>query len=107
MTAHVNTKSRRVGLPAEAVICRGSELAYDALRRASLRALFHTGLTVSQVARYFAINPVQVQMLNVRSPTDSTRRLSGGSAGGRVTRSAKRACRTSLGAAEGPLRPAR
>jgi hypothetical protein len=43
-------------------------------------------------------------MLNVRSPTDSTRRLNGGSAGGRVTRSAKRACRTSLGAARGPLR---
>jgi hypothetical protein len=43
-------------------------------------------------------------MLNVRSPTDSTPRLGGGSAGGRVTRSAKRACRTSLGAAGGPLR---
>jgi hypothetical protein len=28
MTAHVNTKSRRVGLPAKAVICRGSELTY-------------------------------------------------------------------------------
>jgi hypothetical protein len=28
MTADVNTKSRRVGLPAEAVICRGSELTY-------------------------------------------------------------------------------
>ena len=28
MTAHLNTKSRRVGLPAEAVIFRGSELAY-------------------------------------------------------------------------------
>jgi hypothetical protein len=43
-------------------------------------------------------------MLNVRSPTDSTRRLSGGGTGGRVTRSAQRACRTSLGAAGGPLR---
>jgi hypothetical protein len=43
-------------------------------------------------------------MLNVRSPTDSTPRLSSGGAGGRVTRSAKRACRTSLGAAEGPVR---
>jgi hypothetical protein len=70
-------------LSAEAVICRGSELTYRS--RITLRALFHKGLTVSQVARYFAINPVEVQMLNVRSPTDSTRRLSGGSAGGRVT----------------------
>ena len=104
MTAHVSTKSRRVGLPAEAVICRGSELTY---RSRITSGALHTRLTVSQVARYFAINPVEVQMLNVRSPTDSTRRLSGGSAGGRVIRSAKRACRTSLGAAEGPLRPAR
>ena len=30
MTAHVSTKSRRVGLPAEAVICQASELTYDA-----------------------------------------------------------------------------
>jgi hypothetical protein len=30
MTAHVSTKSRRVGLPAEAVICLASELTYDA-----------------------------------------------------------------------------
>jgi hypothetical protein len=103
MTADVNTKSRRVGLPAEAVICRGSELTYRP--RITSGALSHgargfAGRGISQSIR-------EVQMLNVRSPTDSTRRLSGGSAGERVTRSAKRACRTSLGAAEGPLRPAR
>jgi hypothetical protein len=45
MTAHVNTKSRRVGLPAEAGIFRGSELAN---RSRITPALIHTGLTVSQ-----------------------------------------------------------
>ena len=45
MTAHVNTKSRRVGLPAEAVIFRGSELAYRS--RITPGAHSH-GLMVSQ-----------------------------------------------------------
>lgn len=31
--------------------------------RASLRALLHMGLTVVQVARYFSIDPVEVQAL--------------------------------------------
>jgi len=31
--------------------------------RASLRALFDLGLTVVQVARYFSIDPVEVQAL--------------------------------------------
>jgi hypothetical protein len=31
--------------------------------RASLRALFDLGLTVAQIARYFSIDPVEVQAL--------------------------------------------
>ena len=61
MTAHEHT-NRVVGLPAEAVICRRSE-SWPIDRTLSLQALFHMGLTVEQVARYFSIDPVEVQAL--------------------------------------------
>jgi len=40
--------------------------------RPSLRALSHMGLTVAQIARYFSIDPVEVQaLLNDRAPNPS------------------------------------
>ena len=104
MTAHVSTKSRRVGLPAEAVICLASELTYDA---------HHFGPSFTRGSRFRRSRGIS-QSIRLRfrcsmSAPQPTRPDGSAAAaqGGRVTRSAKRACRPSLGAAEGPLRPAR
>jgi hypothetical protein len=57
MTDHVSINRDCVLKPPFA---RGVSWPID---RASLRALFDMGLTVVQVARYFSIDPVEVQAL--------------------------------------------
>ncbi len=56
MTAHVNT--RTVDWLLERSFAQGVSWPID---RASLRALFDLGLTVVQIARYFSIDPAEVQ----------------------------------------------
>ena len=60
MTAQVNTNRDELDGLLNQSFAEGVSWPID---RASLRALFDLGLTVAQVARYFSINPVQVQAL--------------------------------------------
>ncbi len=58
MTAHENTKRDEVDCLLKQSFAEGVGWPID---RASLRGLFHMGLTVAQIARYFSIYPVEVQ----------------------------------------------
>jgi hypothetical protein len=60
MTAHVQTNRDELDWLLKQSFAEGVSWPID---RASLRALFDLGLTVVQVARYFSINPVEVQAL--------------------------------------------
>ena len=58
MTARINT--RTVDCPLQQSFAAGVSWPID---RASLRALFDLGLSVVQIARYFSIDPIEVQEL--------------------------------------------
>ncbi len=60
MTAHVHTNRNQLDCLLKQSFAEGVSWPID---RASLRALFDLGLTVVQVARYFSIDPVEVQTL--------------------------------------------
>ena len=60
MTAHMNTNRNELDCLPKQSLAEGAGWPID---RASLRALFDLGLTVVQVARYFSIDPVEVQAL--------------------------------------------
>jgi hypothetical protein len=60
MTAHEHTNRDELDCLLKQSFAEGVSWPID---RASLRALFHMGLTVEQVARYFSIDPVEVQAL--------------------------------------------
>jgi hypothetical protein len=60
MTAHVHTNRDELDWLLKQSFAEGVSWPID---RASLRALFDLGLTVVQVARYFSIDPVEVQAL--------------------------------------------
>jgi hypothetical protein len=60
MTAHVHTNRDELDWLLKRSFAEGASWPID---RPSLRALFDLGLTVVQVARYFSIDPVEVQAL--------------------------------------------
>jgi hypothetical protein len=60
MTDHVSINRDQLDCLLKQSFAQGVSWPID---RASLRALFHMGLTVVQVARYFSIDPVEVEAL--------------------------------------------
>ena len=58
MTAHVSIDRGQVHCLLKRSFVEGVSWPID---RPSLRALFGMGLTVAQIARYFSIDPIQVQ----------------------------------------------
>jgi hypothetical protein len=60
MTDHVSINRDQLDCLLKQSFAQGVSWPID---RASLRALFHMGLTIVQVARYFSIDPVEVQAL--------------------------------------------
>ena len=58
MTSYVNNNRDQVDWLLKRSFADGAPWPID---RASLRALFGMGLTVAQIARYFSINPIEVQ----------------------------------------------
>jgi len=63
MTVHPSPQT--VGCSSKRLLAGGVGWPTD---RASLRALFDLGLTVAQVARYFSIDPSEVQAELDRTP---------------------------------------
>jgi hypothetical protein len=60
MTDHVSINRDQLDCLLKQSFAQGVSWPID---RASLRALFHMGLTIVQVARYFSIDPVEVKAL--------------------------------------------
>jgi hypothetical protein len=60
MTDHVSINRDQLDCLLKQSFAQGVSWPID---RASLRSLFHMGLTIVQVARYFSIDPVEVQAL--------------------------------------------
>jgi hypothetical protein len=58
MAAHANINRDQLDCLLKRSFADGAPWPID---RASLRALFDMGLTVAQIARYFSIDPIEVQ----------------------------------------------
>jgi hypothetical protein len=58
MAVHVNINRDQVECLQKRSFAEGAAWLID---RASLRALFDMGLTAAQIARYFSIDPIEVQ----------------------------------------------